>query len=141
MKQKLVAIGIIGALGVLGYFYFQPKPAPSMSGASENAALVEVEVPELAGNAALGEAIYNQACADCHGGNGAGQDGVAPPLVHVIYEPNHHADEAFQRAVALGVKSHHWRFGNMAPVTGLTRGDVTMVIAYIRDLQRANGIN
>jgi hypothetical protein len=29
----------------------------------------------------------------------------------------------------------------MLPVEGLTRGDVKMITAYIRELQRANGIN
>jgi hypothetical protein len=29
----------------------------------------------------------------------------------------------------------------MPPVEGLTRGDVAMVIDYIREIQRANGIN
>ncbi|MFT6451992.1 MAG: hypothetical protein ACJA06_001479 [Halocynthiibacter sp.] len=62
-------------------------------------------------------------------------------MVHKIYEPNHHGDEAFQRAAAAGVRSHHWGFGNMPPVEGLTRGDVTMIVAYIRELQRSNGIN
>ena len=69
-----------------------------------------------------------------------GQEEVAPPLVHIIYEPGHHGDESFQRAVALGVRAHHWRFGNMAPVEGLTREDVALIVAYIRELQRANGI-
>ena len=59
----------------------------------------------------------------------------------MIYEPSHHGDEAFQRAAAVGVRGHHWPFGDMPPVEGVTRGDVTMIIAYIRELQRANGIN
>jgi len=41
----------------------------------------------------------------------------------------------------LGVRAHHWSFGNMPAVEGLTRADVKMIIAYIRELQRANGIN
>ena len=70
-----------------------------------------------------------------------GTEEIAPPLFHKIYEPSHHADESFQRAVSLGVRAHHWPFGNMPAIEGLTRGDVTMIIAYIRELQRANGIN
>ena len=49
-------------------------------------------------------------------------------------------DEAFQRAVANGVRAHHWPFGSMPPVEGLTRGDVQMIVAYVREMQRANGI-
>ena len=84
---------------------------------------------------------FEAKCASCHGVNAAGKDGLAPPLIHKIYEPSHHADESFQRAVALGVQAHNWRFGNMLAIEGLTRGDVTMIITYIRELQRANGIN
>jgi len=91
--------------------------------------------------AKIGQVGFNAKCAACHGVNAAGKDGVAPPLVHKIYEPSHHGDESFQRAAALGVRAHHWPFGNMPAVEGVTRGDVKMITAYIRELQRANGIN
>ena len=104
--------------------------------------LADVLLPEtLSQNAQIGQLGYEAKCAACHGANAAGQDGVAPPLVHIIYEPSHHGDEAFQRAAELGVRGHHWPFGDMPPIEGVTRGDVTMIIAYIRELQRANGIN
>ncbi|MDE0591538.1 cytochrome c [Halocynthiibacter sp. C4] len=103
--------------------------------------IVQITLPAtLSENAALGKTIYDAKCATCHAPNAVGQDGIAPPLVHGIYEPNHHGDESFQRAAAMGVKAHHWRFGDMPPVEGLTRADVAMIIAYIRELQRANGI-
>jgi hypothetical protein len=62
-------------------------------------------------------------------------------LVHIIYEPSHHGDESFQRAAAMGVQGHHWSFGNMPPVEGIASADVTMIVAYVRELQRANGID
>lgn len=102
--------------------------------------MVAVQVPDLSGAAQVGKTIFDAACADCHGANAAGQAGVAPPLVHKIYEPSHHGDEAFQRAAALGVQAHHWPFGDMPPAPGVTRGDIAQVVAYIRALQRANGI-
>ena len=52
-------------------------------------------------NAQSGKRGFEAKCAACHGVNAAGQDGVAPPLVHKIYEPSHHGDESFQRAVSL----------------------------------------
>src|SRR3990170_65951 len=61
---------------------------------------------------AEGQRLFDDNCARCHGAHAAGTDS-GPPLVHLIYEPNHHADMSFQRAVALGVAAHHWRFGNM----------------------------
>ena len=95
----------------------------------------------LSQNAQIGKLAFEAKCTSCHGTNAAGRDGVAPPLVHIIYESNHHGDESFQRAVAMGVQAHHWSFGNMPAVEGLTRGDVMMIIKYIRELQRENGIN
>jgi hypothetical protein len=53
----------------------------------------------------------------------------------------YHGDEAFQRAAALGVRTHHWPFGDMPSVESINRAEVTMIIAYIRELQRANEIN
>ena len=95
----------------------------------------------LSQNAQIGKLAFEAKCTSCHGTNAAGRDGVAPPLVHIIYESNHHGDESFQRAVAMGVQAHHWSFGSMPAVEGLTRGDVKMIIKYIRELQRENGIN
>ena len=64
-----------------------------------------------------------------------------PPLVHRVYEPGHHPDAAFYRAVEFGVMSHHWEFGNMAPVPGVSKADVAKIVAYVRELQRADGIH
>jgi len=61
--------------------------------------------------------------------------------VHAIYEPGHHGDLAFKRAAMNGVRAHHWPFGNMPPVQGITRADIGAIVAYVRALQRANGIN
>lgn len=144
MKQIYTITGIL-AVGAIGYAFWptsepteQSGPTPSNAGT----ALAEVIVPEtFSANAQVGKLGFDGKCAVCHGANAVGQAGVAPPLVHKIYEPNHHGDESFQRAAALGVQSHHWSFGNMPPVSGVTRGDMKMIVAYIRELQRANGIN
>ena len=50
-------------------------------------------------------------------------------------------DVAFVRAAKLGVRQHHWRFGNMPPVDGIKDQELASIIFYIRELQRANGIN
>jgi hypothetical protein len=44
-------------------------------------------------------------------------------------------------AVKNGVRAHHWRFGDMPPVEGVSDEDATKIVAYVRELQRANGIN
>ncbi|MCO4847781.1 MAG: cytochrome c [Yoonia sp.] len=104
--------------------------------------IASVAVPaSFSENAQIGKNVFEAACADCHGKNAAGQNGIAPPLVHKIYEPSHHGDQAFWSAAQNGVRSHHWTFGNMPPVEGLTRSDVGYIVAYVRELQRENGIN
>ncbi|HNP60605.1 MAG TPA: cytochrome c [Nitrospirales bacterium] len=87
-----------------------------------------------------GEEKFNAFCSPCHGSQASGT-GQGPPLVHKIYEPSHHADFAFQRAAAQGVKAHHWKFGNMPKIEGVTADDVTQIIGYIRWLQRQAGIS
>ncbi|SPJ30845.1 hypothetical protein TRM7615_04382 [Falsiruegeria mediterranea M17] len=143
--KKTILISAIAAAGTLGYLLW-PGPNSDQSTATrttaQGAALVEIVLPErLTTNAQIGKRGFDANCAACHGLNAVGQQGVAPPLVHVIYEPGHHGDESFQRAVAQGVRAHHWPFGNMPPVDGLSRPDVTMITQYVRELQRANGIN
>jgi mono/diheme cytochrome c family protein len=88
---------------------------------------------------AEGERLFDRNCARCHGARAAGTEN-GPPLVHIVYEPSHHADVAFQRAVAFGVAAHHWRFGNMPSVPGLDERAVAQITAYVRWLQRKAGI-
>lgn len=141
-KTLLVSAAALAAVGV---YLMQDRLQSLFTEDSElvtDTAIVEISVPvTLSNNAQIGKAAFDANCAACHGPNAVGQLGVAPPLVHKIYEPSHHGDEAFQVAVAMGVRQHHWPFGSMLPVEGVSRDDVEMIVAYIRELQRANGIN
>lgn len=94
-----------------------------------------VTPPELA----RGDSLFHAACAACHGPRGVGTD-HGPPLVHAIYGPGHHGDAAFLFAARRGVAGHHWRFGDMQPVAGVTDADVVAITAYARWLQREVGI-
>ena len=133
---------VVGAASYMLWTTFEPTVSAGTTSGSDDTALVKVILPDsFSDEAKVGQVGFNAKCAACHGVNAAGKDGVAPPLVHKIYEPSHHGDESFQRAAALGVRAHHWPFGNMPAVEGVTRGDVKMITAYIRELQRANGIN
>ena len=137
LKRASIPLVLAVALGAAGYLYFDDGGDTAGAGPP----IVSVNVPAtLSARAQLGRKTYDANCASCHGRNAAGQDGVAPPLVHIVYEPGHHADESFQRAVARGVRAHHWRFGDMPRVEGLSRRDVAAVVTYVRELQRANGI-
>ena len=86
-----------------------------------------------------GEALFTTNCARCHGVK-AGGTNSGPPLVHKIYEPNHHGDPSFHRAVQTGVVAHHWSFGNMPRVENVGPEKVDAIIGYVRWLQRQAGI-
>ena len=86
-----------------------------------------------------GGQLFADNCARCHGDAADGTN-MGPPLVHRLYEPGHHPDFSFQNAVKNGVIAHHWEFGDMPPVAGLSGDEVTQIIAYVRGLQREGGI-
>ena len=142
MKPVVLGAGAVVIAG-LGYaFWPQPVPVAPVEVTSDiGPPMAEVTVPAtFSADAEIGKRAYAAKCTACHAPNAVGQVGVAPPLVHIIYEPNHHGDESFQRAASLGVRAHHWPFGDMPPVEGITRAEVGSIIAYIRELQLANGI-
>lgn len=100
---------------------------------------VVVIVPDLSMTATIGMAAFEAHCVECHGRNAAGTD-KGPSLVHPIYRPAYHSDFSFVRAVTLGVPQHHWLFGSMPPLPHVNRQDIDRIIVYLRELQRANGI-
>jgi len=95
--------------------------------------------PEAAPDTSRGEQLFQANCAVCHGESGLGTAN-GPPLIHEVYEPGHHPDASFHQAVTDGVVAHHWDFGNMPPVPGLDRGEVDDIVAWVREQQRAAGI-
>ena len=129
----LIAAVILGG-GVIWKMIAAPEQP------SSGLPLVSATVPALSESAEAGRAVFDARCAQCHGANAAGRDGIAPPLVHKIYEPGHHADAAFHLAARNGVRAHHWRFGDMPPVEGIDDAEIDRVVTYVRELQRANGI-
>ena len=152
MNRTVLAIAAIFVLGGAAiYWNIAQQPAqdmghsmvpPDTSDLKQGAPIVDVAVPsKLSAEAQVGKRAFEAKCAECHGINAAGQNGVAPPLIHKIYEPAHHSDMAFVLAAKNGVRAHHWSFGNMPPVEGLTDADVKLIARYVRELQRKNGIN
>ena len=109
---------------------------------SDGVTMVDVTLPaEFTEQQSLGKQAFEGNCATCHGENAGGLVGNGPPLIHKIYEPSHHGDGAFLMAARQGVRAHHWKFGDMPPVEGLTNSDIENIVAYVRAVQRENGIN
>jgi hypothetical protein len=87
----------------------------------------------------VGVSKYHANCSACHGQwlEGTKQ---GPPLLHPYYKPSHHNDASFYRAALNGVRAHHWNFGNMPRINGVTREDMDKIIPFIRWFQKENGI-
>jgi len=148
--KQLTLLTLLAAGAAATYWLAMPHDTQDMghsmtpadtSSLGSGAPIAEVALPaELTADGKIGKRAYEAKCAECHGANAAGQNGVAPPLVHKIYEPSHHSDMAFVLAARNGVRAHHWRFGNMTPVDGVTDAEVKLITQYVRELQRENGI-
>jgi mono/diheme cytochrome c family protein len=136
-----LALIITALVGLGAGWVLWPAPSDPVADLQAGAPLVAVSLPSsFTDQEQMGQTAFATNCAACHGENGSGRSEMGPPLIHKIYEPSHHADISFERAVQYGVQSHHWNFGNMAAVEGLTQADIANIIAYIRAVQRANGI-
>ena len=137
MKRPVIVAAAIAVLALgFGTWWFVGPMHRTMMGEAHHAG---INVPQLTASAQAGEALFQENCAACHGRNATGTD-LGPPLVHKIYEPGHHGDMAFQMAAKNGVRAHHWRFGDMPPVPGVSEAEVSKIVTYVRELQRANGI-
>ena len=125
----------------LGFLVFSIGVAPACSQGESPAGSPAMKPASAAVPDELkaGEAKFNANCSACHGVGGVGTT-QGPPFLNKIYEPNHHTDEAFRRAAANGVKAHHWQFGNMPKIEGVTPEDVEQIIKYVRWLQHQAGV-
>lgn len=96
---------------------------------------IPVQDPSLV---SAGEGLHQANCASCHGSDLRGTQ-AGPSHLSRVYEPSHHGDGAFALAVELGVRQHHWPFGDMPPVAGLSKADVAAIVAFVRENQRIEG--
>lgn len=85
-----------------------------------------------------GEETYQQTCALCHGNDLRGTS-MGPSHLSKVYEPSHHSDASFVSAIRNGSPEHHWNFGDMPPVKGISDEEIEAVIAFVREKQTAEG--
>ncbi len=92
----------------------------------------------LSTESTYGAELYDTNCASCHGADLGGTD-RGPSHLSIVYESNHHGDDAFRSAIENGAPQHHWRFGNMPAIDGLDDADVDAIIQHIRSEQERQG--
>lgn len=129
MKGPLGILSVICLIGFIG----------CTGSKGDNASPVSVSKVQDSSEVKLGEIPYNRFCSECHGTQGSGTD-KGPSFINRIYEPSHHGDESFFRAARLGVRAHHWSFGDMPAIKEISDEELSRVVAYVRWLQRGAGI-
>ena len=87
--------------------------------------------PASSNTARTGEELFSANCSVCHGVDAFGTN-QGPPLVDKTYHPGHHPDFSIRNAINKGVKQHHWFFGDMPPVAGVSPDDAEKIICHIR---------
>ncbi len=113
--------------------------ACSDSNNSDAAPIVYGPPQDFVADVTQGRKLFYENCATCHGTLGQGSNS-GPPLIHKIYEPSHHSDGAFYIAVQTGTRQHHWKFGDMPPVSNVKAEEIGHIVAYVRERQRRKGI-
>lgn len=131
MKHPVTPIIAILAFAVI-WSHIPPATAQQIDPAA-------VTLPEMTPRLNMGKMSYDHFCASCHGVNTAGTD-KGPTFIHRVYHPGHHGDGAFFIAPKQGARAHHWPFGDMKPVEGVTDEHLQAILEYVRALQKANGI-
>jgi mono/diheme cytochrome c family protein len=129
--RRLVLVTVVLAAAGLGAIWYLSAP--------RGGAHVDVVIPALSEAGGRGQAAYGRYCAECHGAKADGSD-KGPPLIHKIYEPGHHGNSSIATAVRRGASGHHWPYGDMKPVKGVTDQELVDMIAFIRETQYGNGI-
>ena len=109
----------------------EPASAPTAAAPAPSTTEAGLAVPD-------GAAVYQQYCAECHGVDLRGTD-KGPSQLSIVYEPNHHGDYAYRVAIREGTREHHWWFGDMPPVEGITDLEIEKVISFIRAEQQRLG--
>jgi mono/diheme cytochrome c family protein len=133
MRTQTIILGALGAVALGSAVWWSGQG----DGAGPSA---QITIPPLSAAAEAGKAAFDANCAACHGANGAGSE-RGPTFAHPVYKPSHHGDMSFVLAATQGARAHHWGFGDMPPVAGITRQEVESIILYVRAIQRANGID
>lgn len=134
IQRPLIATVLVGIVGLLAWVLLDTG-----STSNNSAGTGKLNMPEFSAIEVAGKAAFDANCAKCHGTHGIGTD-KGPPFMHVIYNPGHHSDESFRRAVRQGVRQHHWRFGDMPSQPQVTDRELGAIVRYVRALQQANGV-
>ena len=135
--MKLETLAVFVAALLLGSIGIVMINAPAKSG--QSAIYQNPKEPKMTQRLNLGKLNYDTYCASCHGETGGGSE-KGPTFISRIYHPGHHGDKSFYIAAKRGVRAHHWPFGDMKPVKGISDDQITLIVEYVRAIQQVNGL-
>jgi len=129
MKDLLLGVGLLscpalifGLFGTSGMEVFDASSDPRRSVGAVNS----------------GRIAFASECAQCHGRLARGTR-HGPDLIAPAYGPAIASDDRIRRAVRNGVATADGRLA-MAAVPGVSERDLARMIAFLREMQRVNGI-
>jgi len=132
MRELLIALAFI--MAPLGLWFVAGDGASDLRELSD-----DTGVPALSEEAKAGRLAFAEDCAVCHGTLAEGTT-KGPPLIHPDYAPGVRSDEDFRVAITKGVTAWRWWYGDMPAIHGLPPHRVRKMTRFVRELQRANGI-
>lgn len=97
-------------------------------------------IPELSASAQHGREVINVRCVECHGVDGTGGSRKGPPFLHPMYRDEIFPDFVFKRSLLEGKREKNWRFGPMPAMPDLSDEDIAGIIAFVREVQTATGV-
>jgi mono/diheme cytochrome c family protein len=95
--------------------------------------------PALSAEAEAGRAAFARECAACHGPFAEGTR-RGPTLLHPAYAPDRRSDAHIRAPVRRGAPERLWEHGPMPAIGGVSEPELAAIVAYIREMQAAEGI-
>ena len=129
MKDLLIGLGLLSCPAVVFVVFGIPGLAVFNEGTGASGSSLPVQQGRIA---------FAGECARCHGRLARGTE-RGPDLIHPDYGPRVRSDAQFRRAVREGLPAARG-FGAMPPSPDVSKRRLERMIAFLRELQRADGI-
>ena len=136
-RQRMAMLAVIawivfGAVAALVYV--------ALSGEGDDGVTVEVIAAELSEEAIQGEALFKANCPGVPRRERGGHEAGSAADSRHLQSGSPFGQGFLSGGRRLGVRAHHWPYGDMPPQPQVKEAEVALIIRYIRELQEANGI-
>ncbi len=129
MKDLLIGLGLLSCPAVVFVVFGIPGLAVFNEGTGASGSSLSVQQGRIA---------FASECAGCHGRRARGTE-RGPDLIHPDYGPSTRSDAQFRRAVREGLPARRG-YGAMPPSPDVSKRRLERMNAFLRELQRADGI-